>query len=342
MELSDRGARFLLGLMLVLGVLSFLVVRPLLQYVALALVVAFLLRNLQASLVRATRRPRLAASLLVLLTLVLLVAPVAMLAVMLAQQVQQLTSILQDESLVTRAIEVLAGWGMPEARVRGIFDALLAGARQTAAGSARRALPTLFEFFLGFFVFLFLLFYVLHQGQALVGFVRRAIPLTEERMDRLLGESARAVDAVFKGEILVALVQGLVAGIGWWLFGYPDPVLWGFVATLLSIIPWTGAAIVIVPFGVWSILQGDVVRGASFIAFGVVLVGSIDNVLRPILIGRAGEIHPALVLLGVVGGLSAFGLAGLFIGPLVLTLLRVTIVVWREGAPPAAVGPRLT
>lgn len=336
MELTERGSRFLLGLMAVLGALAFLVVRPFVQYVVLALVVGFLMRNLQAGLVARLKRPRLAASLLVALVLALLVLPLAFLVSALADEGAVLFTFVQNGAPVDRLRDFFAAWGLPEALVERAVALLTSGVQTIAAAWAQRALPSLFEFFIGLFTFFFLLFYTLVQGRELVEFLHRAVPLTRERMDRLLRESARAVDAVFKGEILVALVQGAVSGIGWWLFGYPDPILWGFAATVLSIIPWTGAALVIVPFGVWSILEGDVVRGVAFILFGVALVGSIDNVLRPLLIGRVGAIHPALVLVGVVGGLAAFGLAGLFLGPLVLVLLRAVVVVWTQDAPEPA------
>lgn len=340
MELTERGARFLLGLMVVLALLGWLVVRPFVQYLALALVIAFLLRKWQARLASATRRPRLAATALVLVTFAFLVLPFVILAVLLLQEARGVGDLVGGSAaLAERARGALADRGVPgEAIDRGA--ALAMQALQTFAGSlAQGALPSIFEFVLGMFVLFFVLFHALVQGERIVSFVRRAVPLRPERMDRLLRESGGAIDAVFKGEMLVALVQGVVAGLGWWFFGYPDPVLWGFVATVVGLLPWVGPAAVIVPFGLWSVIEGDVLRGVGFIVFGVALVSSIDNVLRPILIGRAGHIHPALVLVGVVGGLAAFGLAGLFLGPLILTLLRAVLLVWVEATPPPSEAP---
>lgn len=325
-----RDGQFLLGLMAVLAVLAWFVVRPFLSYLAMGLVVAYLLRDPFEGLARVTRRPRLSAAVLVVVVLLLILGPVALLASLLAAELARFAATFSVEALRVDLVEAFGRFGLPAANATEALDLAAAQARAWAVGLAQDMLSAGVGVVLGLFVFFFALYYGMVEGRRWVRFLRHAVPLSRARLDRLLGEAGRALDAVFKGELGIALVQGALATAGWWLFGYPNPLLWGLVATILAVIPWTGAPFVMVPVGIWDALHGHPVRGIAFVAYAVVLVGTVDNFLRPFVIGRTGEIHPALVLIGIVGGLVAFGFAGLFLGPLVLVLLRAVLVAWAE------------
>lgn len=339
MESDPRGARFLLGLMAVLAVLAFFVVRPFVSYLAMGLVLAYLLRRPYARMARAWKRPRLAAAVLILALLLAVLAPFAALAAYFAADVTAFVTAFSPAALHADLVATLGRFGIPAERAADVIAAGIGAVREMFLTGGEGALSGGFTAVIGFFVFLFVLYYGLVQGAEMVAFVRRSVPLPKHRLDRFLRESGRAIDAVFKGEIGVALIQGVLATVAWWLFGYPLPLVWGLVATLVGILPWTGPALVMVPMGIWDALNGNVVRGVSFIVVALVVVSGVDNVLRPWLIGRTGEIHPALVLIGIVGGLVTFGVAGLFLGPLVLVLLRAVLLAWAD-EPEVAGGPR--
>ncbi|MDP3765715.1 MAG: AI-2E family transporter, partial [Nanoarchaeota archaeon] len=142
---------------------------------------------------------------------------------------------------------------------------------------------------------------------------------------------------VFYGNITIAIVQGILGIIGFALLGVPSPILWGFVMMLFALVPYFGSAIIWLPAALNLIfigyLQNDsslIIRGTILIAYGVLVISTIDNILKPKLIGSKAKIHPILVLIGVLGGLSLFGFIGFILGPLMLALLVTFIDVYEK------------
>jgi predicted PurR-regulated permease PerM len=147
------------------------------------------------------------------------------------------------------------------------------------------------------------------------------------RIDRYLEIAGRMTRAVVYGLLITSLLQGVIAAIGYWIVGLSAPVLLGFLTGVLSVVPMVGTAIVWVPVGIWLLSSGHVAQGAVILVWGAVLVYPADNVLRPILISSAVRVPFLLVMFGALGGLQAFGLMGLFIGPV---LLATGLAIWRE------------
>jgi len=133
--------------------------------------------------------------------------------------------------------------------------------------------------------------------------------------------------AVVYGLLITGLLQGVIAAIGYWIVGLSAPVLLGFLTGMLSIVPIVGTAIVWIPAGVWLLSTGHVWQGIVILVWGAVLVYPADNVLRPILISSAVRVPFLLVMFGALGGLDAFGLVGLFLGPVILA---TGLAIWRE------------
>jgi predicted PurR-regulated permease PerM len=148
-----------------------------------------------------------------------------------------------------------------------------------------------------------------------------------DRIDRYLITAGKMTRAVVYGLLITGLIQGVLAAIGYWIVGLSAPVLLGFLTGVLSIVPLVGTAIVWVPTGIWLLSTSHVLRGVVLLAWGAILVYPADNVLRPILISSATRVPFLLVMFGALGGLDAFGLVGLFIGPV---LLATGLAIWRE------------
>jgi predicted PurR-regulated permease PerM len=148
-----------------------------------------------------------------------------------------------------------------------------------------------------------------------------------ERIDRYLEIAGRMTRAVVYGLLITSLLQGVIAAVGYWIVGLSAPVLLGFLTGILSVVPMVGTAIVWVPVGVWLLSTSHVGQGVVILVWGAVLVYPADNVLRPILISSAVRVPFLLVMFGALGGLQAFGLMGLFIGPV---LLATGLAIWRE------------
>ncbi|MHB1262351.1 MAG: AI-2E family transporter [Thermoplasmatota archaeon] len=185
------------------------------------------------------------------------------------------------------------------------------------------------RFFVAFTVILFVVYYVLTDGQRLMAYLRRATPLPPKQVDYLVGEAHRGLKAVFVGQILTSVIQGAVGGIGFLIAGLPGVILWSAVMAILSLLPVVGAFLVWVPAGVFLLIRGDLWQGIFLLGWGILIVSQVDNFVRPKLIGDRSGIHPLFVLVGVLGGVAAFGFIGLFLGPLLVGVTVSVLKVWE-------------
>jgi predicted PurR-regulated permease PerM len=168
-----------------------------------------------------------------------------------------------------------------------------------------------------FFLMLYLLFFFLRDGRRIVDAAVRVLPLGDERERHLFHRFAQVSRATIKGTLVVGIVQGTIGGFMFSLVGIGSPVLWGVVMALLSILPAVGTALVWLPAAIMLIANGQLVAGIALIAVGALVMGLVDNILRPILVGRDTRMPDYLILLATLGGLVAFGLAGVVIGPII-------------------------
>ena len=173
---------------------------------------------------------------------------------------------------------------------------------------------------------LYLLFFFLRDGPRMVEALVRALPLGDQRERHLLGRFAEVSRATIKGTLVVGIVQGAIGGIAFAVLGIGAPVLWGVVMALLSILPVVGTALVWLPTAIILIVNGQIFGGVALILVGVFAIGLIDNLLRPILVGRDTRLPDYLILLATLGGLAGFGLAGIIIGPIIAAFF---ISVWH-------------
>jgi predicted PurR-regulated permease PerM len=177
-----------------------------------------------------------------------------------------------------------------------------------------------------FVLMLYLLFFFLRDGQSLLDGLVRALPFGDDRERHLLKRFAQVSRATIKGTLVVGAVQGTIGGIAFAVLGVGAPVLWGAAMALLSILPAVGTALVWVPAAIMLLVQDHVVAGVALLLIGVFVIGMVDNLLRPVLVGRDTRMPDYLVLLSTLGGLAGFGLAGIVIGPIIAAFF---VSVWQ-------------
>jgi predicted PurR-regulated permease PerM len=185
---------------------------------------------------------------------------------------------------------------------------------------------------LAFAIMLFLLFFFLRDGDAMILRARRLIPIGEERKERLFSQLSAVTRAIVFGTTVTALLQGLLLGVGFAILGLPSPVVFGVLAALLSLLPVGGAALVWVPAVIWLIVERHWGSGIFLLVWGL-LLGGLDNVLRPLLISGRARITALAVFVGVLGGIPAFGAIGVILGPVVLSLV-LALIEFAEERPP--------
>lgn len=187
-----------------------------------------------------------------------------------------------------------------------------------------------FDFVISFFIMLYLLFYFLRDGHDLVRRIRMAVPLAEPQKRRLQLKFNRVVRATVKGNVVMAIVQGALGGLIFWALSIPSALLWAVMMAFLSLLPAVGAGIVWAPVAAYFLLSGMIWQGVVLTLFGVFVIGLVDTVLRPILVGKDTRMPDYLILISTLGGMAVFGINGFVIGPMVAALFMSTWALFTE------------
>lgn len=192
-------------------------------------------------------------------------------------------------------------------------------------------------FFLNLFVMMFIIYYLLKDGEGIARRIKKILPLKDSHKQHVFNKFHDITYAVFYGNIAIAILQGIAGGLGFFVLGISSPILWGFVMMLFALIPYFGTALVWMPAALNLIFNGylqndnsPIIRGLILIVYGAFVISSIDNILKPKLIGIRARIHPVLVLLGILGGLNLFGFIGLILGPVMLAILMTFVDIYEE------------
>ncbi len=203
------------------------------------------------------------------------------------------------------------------------FDvaSLVGDIARSVASNASSIVSGIFNLGLGTFVMLVALFYLLRDGDMLRETIMNVSPLPNTYDADIYDKVEHAVGSVVKGSLLIAVAQGLMAGIGFILFGVPNAILWGTVTAITSIIPNVGAAMVFVPMIIYLYVQGSLLTAIAVAVWGLIAVGLIDNFLRLFVVKTGVPIHPFIILLSVIGGVGLFGGVGIIVGPVVMSFV---------------------
>jgi predicted PurR-regulated permease PerM len=183
------------------------------------------------------------------------------------------------------------------------------------------------------FITFYLLFYFLRDRLAAKTMIKAWLPLTPPETEHLFRRVAETVHATVYGTLAVAAVQGTLGGLMFWVLGLPTPLLWGLVMGLLSIVPVLGSFVVWIPTAILLILDGSWARALILAAGGGIVVGSIDNILRPMFVGNRLRMHTIPAFISIVGGLVLFGAPGFILGPLAATMTMLLVEIWMQQKP---------
>jgi predicted PurR-regulated permease PerM len=350
---KDGVSKYLfIGMFVLVAALAFWVARPFLNAVIVSAVVAYVFRPLYLWLNRRIKYRNVCALLVSLFILLLFIMPLFLLIESAAPDARfayvrakqkimsgefiEVTCPSRDESFLCR-LQSRASDFMQQPDIKyQVSDAVskVTGFIVEKISSVVLALPIIL---LNLFVIFFSVFYLIRDGDLLVENAKSILPIHSrhrEHIFRRLKETARAV--IF-GALVVAVIQGALGGLGFLMFGVSSPLLWGVIMALFALVPMVGTAVIWVPAGIGMILAGSaennpvlVWKGIGLLIYGAVIVAGIDNVLKPMLISDQAKIHPVLILVGVLGGLAAFGISGFIVGPLIIATFKVFIDIYRQ------------
>ncbi|NVN86001.1 MAG: AI-2E family transporter [Rhodopseudomonas sp.] len=313
---------------------------PLYGAVLWGVVIAILFAPLYRGLCNATgHRRNLAAVTTLAIIVMIVILPLSLIGAALAQEANGMYVKIQSGELdlvrlFRQVVDALPAWiselmnRFGIASLGALQERLSAGllkGSQFLAGQAINIGQSTFEFVVNLFVMLYLLFFLLRDGDLLARRVRGALPLHEQQQDELLLKFTVVIRATVKGNMLIALLQGALGGLIFWLLGINGALLWAVVMAFLSLVPAVGAGLVWIPVAIYLLASGAIWQGVILIAYGSLVIGLVDNLLRPILVGKDTKMPDYVVLISTLGGIEAFGLNGFVIGPVIAAMF---IAVW--------------
>lgn len=207
-------------------------------------------------------------------------------------------------------------------RLRGIGGSLASQTLGFVGGAA--------GFIIEVFFVIFTMYYLFRDGDRIRDAARGALPLRRRKAGEVLKRTNEVIGASVYGVLVIAVIQGLLGGVAFWALGLPSPLLWGVVMIILSMIPLAGAFIVWVPAALFLVLSGEVLKAVLLTLWGALVIGSVDNFLRPKLVGEKTRLHELLIFFSVLGGLQVFGVLGLVLGPVIVAITIALIDILRQ------------
>lgn len=280
------------------------------------------------------QRHNLAALATVLIIVLLVILPLTVITAALVQEASGLFASFQSgdfnldqyfqqtrNALPSWAISLLDRFGLSD--LRSLQQHLSSGMMRASQFLATQAInigQVTVDFIVGLFVMIYLLFFFLRDGEVLAGRIRQAIPLRDEQQRALINRFTVAIRATVKGDVVVALLQGALGGLAFWLLGIPAALLWAALMAVLSLLPAIGSALIWGPVAIYFLVTGAVWQGVILLLYGVLVISLIDNVVRPALVAKDTRMPDYVVLLSTLGAIATLGLNGFIIGPVTAAL----------------------
>lgn len=291
-------------------------------------------------LAKSMRWPAVAAPVTILIIIAIVILPLTAIAASLGREASNLYLKVQSGEVdfvrnIQEVLDALPAWAKDALDRFGLADlssmrerltaGLVKGSQFLATQALNIGLST-FDFIIGLGVMLYLLFFLLQDGDTLLERITAAVPLRDEQKDAIFTRFAIVVRATIKGGILVAVMQGALGGLAFWFLHIHAPLLWAVIMAFLSLLPAIGAGLVWIPVAIYLLATGSVWEGLFLVAYGVLVIGLVDNFLRPFLVGKDTKLPDYIVLISTLGGIEVFGLHGFVIGPVIAAMF---VVAWE-------------
>lgn len=323
---------FSLAIIVGLFYLLYKVLSPFLITIAWAMVLSITFYPLYNLLLRFIKKPWAASLITLIIILMIILGPVSFIGGALVSEITDIYSTIEEKGFDTiTQIQVPAGLMVLFEKI-GSYKIFEGFDFQEGAVNSLKSIGTLIAshttdfftnailFIVNFFIICLTTFYFLKDGNTLANFLKKLLPFSEIQKDRLEQRVRELVVAAIYGGLAVAVAQGILGGIAFFAFGLPSPVFWGASIAIFSFIPVIGCAAIWVPAAIFLLLTGSYAKGIGFIIYCVFLISSIDNIIRPLVMGSKTNLHTLLIFFSVLGGINYLGFLGFVLGPLIATL----------------------
>ena len=309
--------------------LCWLMLRPFLSVVAWAIVLVIVFYPVHKQLGNRIKSRSLRALLSCLLVVLIIVLPLVVLTVAvgeeLAKVVPNLPSQVSDlAQRQTPLIGRVSGWlhdrGVDTVRLQEFLAQQIRNSGQRLLGASFNLAGNIVTSIVKAFFVLFTMYYLFRDSDKIVAKLPEALPLRREQSEAMIMRTQQVVSASVYGVVTIALIQGILGGLAFWILGIPSPVLWAVLMAFVCMIPVAGSFLVWLPLSIYLMMRGYWTRAVILIVWGALVISTIDNFLRPKLVGSQTRLHELLIFFSVLGGISVFGLLGIVLGPVVLAI----------------------
>lgn len=323
-----------LFILLVMAGLVFAVVRPFLNILILGFILAILFYPLCMWFEKRMKSQSVAALATIGVILLIILVPIGLLGQAVFNESVNLYNNFRNGQLVLDRTEIISGLPVQvqdfvENTTRDL-NTLASRLTVNAFQTFSSVISNLATFVLSFFLTLFAAYYFLKDGRHFKQVLIDISPIDNNQERILFNKVAAAVNGVVKGQFLMALVQGVVATVGYLLFGVPNPFLWGLFTLLAALVPTVGTSLAIIPAVLYLLLTGQAGAAVGMAIWGGVAVGLIDNFIGPRVLGHSTKVHPLLMLIAVLGGVSVFGFLGFLLGPILMAIFVAMVDMYRK------------
>jgi predicted PurR-regulated permease PerM len=292
--------------------LIFLLIKPFISIILGSVVLSYAFYPLHKRVARKIRRPGVSAGVTTILIFLIILIPLIFVLNLLTIESISTYQTLKNQDvtgLVTSFVDKDLSIQLKE-----VVDKVLLFFVETSS----KIVLSIPQIVLNFFLLFFLMFYLLKDGKKVAEIIRSHFPSKNKQV--IFDQFDKLTKALIYGTILIAIIQGVLGGIGFLIFDISSPILWGTAMAIASFVPMIGTAIIWLPAGIFKLIQGNIISGVGILLFGFFIISTVDNLVRPYFVSSRAKVHPAIVFLGVLGGLQLFGFTGIIIGPLFLAL----------------------
>lgn len=343
---NNFSKNFFLGAFLVLIVLTAVLVKPLAIALITGAILAYIFYPLYTRLFAKLKSKAIAAWIIVILLIILIAVPTYFIANTLTKEGYTLFLNVK-KSLRPGAIETIDCAANPkpfcefsnkiveqlqDPQIKFYLEDASSKLSTYVINQTSEFIVNLPTMVIGIFVMLFTIYYLLKDGVNFINKVKYSVPLKKHHVDHIIKEFDNFTYATLYGNVITALVQGLIGGTIFFILGLHTPVLAGFAMAFFSFIPFLGTFVVWLPVAIGLFITGEISKAIMLLLLGTFVISLVDNIIKPEVIGKKTKLHPAAVLVGILGGIIAFGPIGILVGPLIISLLLSFVeVYYKEG-----------
>ena len=333
--INEKNFKDIITGILIIGlfILAGLIIKPVAISILFGILLAYIFYPIYKWVLSGVRKENLSALLVCIVLLLIVLIPTALILSSLVNQAVNIYLNLQDAGSLDVLKETIPSSLFSSETSINLADSLNAFISKILSYLVTKLSGFVLDlpvFLLQFFVVMFVFFFSLRDGKKAIEYMRSLSPLSKETENKFFTQFKGITNSVLLGQVVVGILQGLVAGIGYFIFGVPYALILTILTMLVGIIPLIGPWLVWVPIDIYLFITGRTGAGFGLLIYGFIVISWLDTLIRPIIVSRRTEINSAIVIIGMIGGLFVFGILGLILGPLILGYVLLILEIYRK------------